>query len=49
MRHLTRDEIEAMLDGVLVSPKDNGTPDLIVRRPRENEGETVAEPHPVDG
>ncbi len=42
MKHLTIAEIEARLSEVLESPKDNGTLDLIVRRPQEDEREVLA-------
>jgi hypothetical protein len=37
MKHLTTEEIEAGLDEIRQSPKDNGVLHLIVARPRENE------------
>lgn len=39
--HLTTDEIEAKIADVLASPKDNGTLEMIVRRPAENKREIV--------
>ncbi len=41
MKHLTTAEIEAALDGVLDSPKDNGVLELIVRRPCEDAREEL--------
>jgi hypothetical protein len=41
MKHLTTEEIEARLDYVIESPKDNGVLNLIVRRPREDEREVL--------
>jgi hypothetical protein len=41
MKHLTTEEIEAGLDYVIESPKDNGVLDLIVRRPKEDEREIL--------
>lgn len=41
MKHLTTGEIEAGLDEIRQSPKDNGVLKLIVRRPRENEREVL--------
>jgi MOSC domain-containing protein YiiM len=41
MKHLTVAEIEAGLDEIIASPKDNGVLKLIVRRPRENEREVL--------
>jgi len=40
--HLTMDELEAGLDHIRQSPKDNGTLELIVRRPRDDEREMLA-------
>jgi hypothetical protein len=37
VRHLTMAELEAGLDEIRMSPKDEGTLDLIVRRPRVGE------------
>lgn len=42
-RHLTMAELEAGLDEVRRSPKDHGVLELIVRRPRSNEREMLAE------
>ncbi len=33
MKHLTRTELEAGLEEILASPRDEGTLELIVRRP----------------
>ena len=41
MKHLTTEEIEANLAQVLESPTDNGTLDLICRRPKEDEREVL--------
>jgi hypothetical protein len=41
MKQLTIEEIEAQMDYVMKSPKDDGTLSLIVRRPRENEREVL--------
>lgn len=41
MKHLTTEEIEATLDKVIESPKDNGVLELIVRRPKEDEREVL--------
>ena len=41
IRHLTTEEIEAEISYVIESPKDNGTLDLIVRRPREDDREVL--------
>lgn len=41
MKHLTTAEIEEKLNYVTESPLDNGTLNLIVRRPREDERETL--------
>lgn len=51
VRHLTTAELEAGLEDVLRSPKDEGTLELIVRRPREDEREVIeeAELHPSEG
>lgn len=43
MIHLTMEELEAGLGEVLRSPKDEGVLELIVRRPREDEREVLAE------
>jgi MOSC domain-containing protein YiiM len=42
MKHLTTAEIEQGLDKVIASPVDNGTLDLIVCRPQENERKVLA-------
>jgi hypothetical protein len=39
--HLTAEEIEEKIADVLASPKDNGTLEMIVRRPAENKREVV--------
>src|SRR5512147_622794 len=41
--HLTEAELEAGLPVILESPKDRGSLELIVRRPRADERETLAE------
>lgn len=41
MKHLSSAEIESRLDEVLASPKDGGTLELIVRRPRTDEREEL--------
>jgi hypothetical protein len=41
IKHLTTEEIEAGLDEIRQSPKDNGVLQLIVRRPAENEREVL--------
>lgn len=43
VRHLTTAELEAGLEEILLSPKDEGTLELIVRRPREDEREVLEE------
>jgi hypothetical protein len=43
VRHLTTQEIEAGLDDITRSPKDEGTLRLIVRRPRVGEREILEE------
>ena len=43
VRHLTTQEIEAGLDDITRSPKDEGTVRLIVRRPRVGEREILEE------
>lgn len=43
MRHHTREELEAGLDGVRQSPGDSGELALIVRRPRVDERDTLGE------
>ena len=40
---LTKEELEAGLDHIRKSPKDNGILELIVRRPKENEREVLKE------
>lgn len=42
-RHLTMEELEAGLDEVRRSPRDGGVLELIVRRPRTDEREVLAE------
>ena len=41
MKHLTTAELEAGLDAIRQSPKDNGILKLIIRRPRENVREVL--------
>ncbi|MCX5786213.1 MAG: MOSC domain-containing protein [Elusimicrobia bacterium] len=43
MKHLTWNELEAGLDGVRQSPKDEGSLELIVRRPEAGEREVLEE------
>jgi hypothetical protein len=43
MKHLTMEELEAGLDEIRQSPKDEGVLELIVRRPKVNEREIVLE------
>jgi MOSC domain len=43
VRHLTTEELEAGLDEIRRSPKDEGVLELIVRRPRVNEREVLEE------
>lgn len=43
VRHLTTAELEAGLDEIRRAPKDAGTLELIVRRPREDEREVLEE------
>jgi MOSC domain-containing protein YiiM len=43
VEHLTMEQLEAGLDHIRQSPKDNGKLELIVRRPRDDERETLAE------
>ena len=43
VRQLTTEELEAGLDGILGSPADVGTIELIVRRPAEGERDVLAE------
>ncbi|MDT5061429.1 MAG: hypothetical protein QOH63_1888 [Acidobacteriota bacterium] len=51
VRHLTMEELEAGLDEVRRSPKDEGVLELIVRRPATDEREVLEEGelHPVEG
>ena len=51
LRHLTMAELEAALDHLRDSPKDDGVVQLIVRRPRVDEREVLdeAELDPVQG
>lgn len=43
VRHLTAEELEAGLGEILLSPKDVGVLELIVRRPRVDEREVLGE------
>lgn len=43
VKHLTREELEAGLDEIRRSPKDEGVLKLIVRRPRTDEREVLEE------
>jgi hypothetical protein len=43
VKHLTNEELEAGLGDVLLSPKDEGVLELIVRRPRVDEREVLEE------
>lgn len=43
VKHLTTTELEAGLDHILESPKDDGVVELIVRRPRTEEREVLVE------
>jgi MOSC domain len=43
MKHLTTEELEAGLERIRQSPKDNGVLELIVRRPRTDEREVLDE------
>jgi hypothetical protein len=43
MKHLTTKELEAGLENIRQSPKDNGVLELIVRRPRADEREALDE------
>lgn len=43
VKHLTKEELEAGLDHILNSPKEEGVLELIVRRPRVNEREVLEE------
>lgn len=51
VRHLTLEELEAGLDEIRQSPKDEGVLELIVRRPLVDEREVLQEGelNPVDG
>jgi len=51
MKHLTMAELEAGLDDIRKSPKDNGVLDLIVRRPQVDQREALqnGELHPEEG
>lgn len=51
VKHLTMDELEAALEHLRQSPKDNGVVQLIVRRPRVDHREVIeeAELDPVKG
>ncbi|HYH86487.1 MAG TPA: hypothetical protein VEX60_13625 [Pyrinomonadaceae bacterium] len=51
MRHLTMEQLEAGLDGIRQSPKDEGVLELIVRRPQTDEREVLEEGelHPSEG
>lgn len=42
-KHLTTHELEAGLDAIYQSPKDNGVLDMIVRRPQVEEREVLTE------
>ena len=50
-KHLSLTELEAGMDGVRQSPKDNGVLKMIVRRPQDDEREVVdsGELHPLQG
>lgn len=41
VKHLTMEELEAGMDTILQSPKDNGVVDMIVRRPETNERQVL--------
>ncbi|HKY42228.1 MAG TPA: hypothetical protein VJM50_03985 [Pyrinomonadaceae bacterium] len=43
MKHLTMDELEAALDHLRQTPKDDGVVELIVRRPKVDEREVIDE------
>ncbi len=45
IRYLTTGELEAGLENIRQSPKDQGVLEMIVRRPQENERETLVEGH----
>jgi len=51
VKHLTKDELEAGLDEIRRSPRDEGRLELIVRRPRNLEREVLEEGRldPADG
>jgi hypothetical protein len=51
LQHLTMAELEAGLDEIRRSPKDEGLLELIVRRPRVDEREALSEGvlHPAEG
>lgn len=51
MKHLTMEELEAALDHLRQTPKDDGVVELIVRRPQVDEREVIdeAELDPVRG
>jgi hypothetical protein len=51
VKHLTMEELEAGLDEIRLSPKDEGVLELIVRRPRINKREVLeeCELHPLEG
>jgi hypothetical protein len=51
VKHLTMEELEAGLDEIRRSPADEGVLELIVRRPRTDEREVLAEAelHPAEG
>ena len=42
-KHLTTEELEAGFENIRQSPKDNGTLDMIVRRPQIEEREVLSE------
>src|SRR5687768_9020532 len=50
-KHLTMTELEAGLEELRLSPGDEGVLELIVRRPRRDEREVLAEGelHPLEG
>jgi len=43
MQHRNSEELEAALDDIRCAPNENGTVELIVRRPAENEREVIEE------
>ncbi len=51
VKHLSMEELEAGLDEIRRSPRDEGVLELIVRRPQINEREVMAEGelHPAEG